>query len=102
MLSYIFLFHHLWEHNKNIASTVLDANIIRQRNKANAINLTGLFATWVTELVYPVFVGLLFFVVSGHNDVRDATSCLKLFDYFLIPLIQIHTSPPLKRFLESK
>jgi hypothetical protein len=101
MMSYIILFHHIWKHNNNVASIVLDQKIVLQRNKANAMNLTGLFATWVTELVYPIFVGLLFFVVPGHNNIRDVVGTFKWFDYFLIPFIQVHTSPPLRRYLEA-
>jgi hypothetical protein len=33
---------------------------------------------------------------------REATPILKLFDFALIPLVQIYTSPPIKRFMMNQ
>ena len=39
--SYIILFSHVWRHDNECAGFILDPKIIRNRNRANAISLTG-------------------------------------------------------------
>jgi hypothetical protein len=37
IFSYIIFFHHVTQHNNNIAANILKPSIIKQRNKANAV-----------------------------------------------------------------
>ena len=99
IISYIFLYYYITFHNNNaIANGVLDASVIRMRNRANAISLTGLFAGWLMEVWYIVFVGFLSATLDS-NLVREVSTVLKYYEFYLIPLVQIHSSPPIKRFM---
>jgi hypothetical protein len=98
ILSYVILFYHVWKHDNKTASFVLDQKVIGMRNRVNAISLTGLFATWVMEVNYIVFGGFLLLLVDDSNFIREVVALVKLFDFYLIPLVQIYTSVPMKRF----
>ena len=56
---FVSLFHHLYNHNKNIASNVLSPSVVQQRNRVNAITMAGQLAGWTMEVWYLVVVGLL-------------------------------------------
>ncbi len=78
------------------------AGQITSRNRVNAISLTGLFATWLMEVAYVIFGGFLLFIISDNNLIREIVTCLKLYDYFLIPFVQVYTSAPIKRQMTSR
>ena len=46
MVSHIFLFVYIYNHNNTIGSTVLEANVIKQRNRVNAVSTVGQVITW--------------------------------------------------------
>ena len=98
ILSYLILFHHVWIHDNKTANFVLDQNVIKMRNRVNAISLTGLFATWMMEVCYVLFGGFLLLLLDDNNFIREVDTFVKLFDYYFIPLVQIYTSAPMKRF----
>ncbi len=100
--SYIILFHHIWKHDNNLAADVLDQNIIKKRNRVNALSVFGLFVTWVIEVLYVVFIGILSFIVIDHDFVREVVGFCRIYDYFLIPFVQIHTSAPIQAFISSR
>ena len=75
--------------------------MIKSRNRANAIGVTGLFTAWLLEVFYIVFGGFLLLIVDDSNLIREVVTSLKLYDYYIIPLIHVHTSPPIKRFMEN-
>ena len=94
---YITFFHHIASHNKNIASTVVQPGIIKQRNQANAITMFGQLLAWVMEVWYAFFMGVL----SAYYDIdtlREVASLLKTLEFFLIPLVEVHTSKPIRDF----
>lgn len=97
---YIILFRYLWHHDNKMAK-YLDTKVIKSRNRANAVSLTGLFATWALELVYIIFGGLLSIVIKDSNLLREVVSSLIPFEYYFIPLIQIYTSPNIKSFMDK-
>ena len=72
----------------------------RMRQRVNAISLTGLVATWLMEVWYILFVGF-FSIFFRMNFVREVWSIIKYYEFYFIPLVQIHTSPPIKRYLSS-
>jgi hypothetical protein len=39
--AYVVYFHHIVVHDNNIASKILQPNVIKQRNKTNAITMSG-------------------------------------------------------------
>ena len=63
--------------------------------------MVGQLASWIMEVWYLVLVGVL----STNFDMdflREVAPLLKHLEFFLIPLVQIYTSPPIKKYLSSK
>ena len=84
-------------HNNNIAANILRREVIKQRNRTNAITMVGLFLTWLMELSYYSLVVILMTLgYDGHS--REIATIIKMFEFSLVPLVQIMTSPPLRRF----
>jgi hypothetical protein len=52
------------------------------------------------ELFHLIFAGFLSLII-GNQWNREVSSFLRHFEFVLIPLIQIHTSPPIKRHQAS-
>ena len=98
---YIILYAYVKNHNNTIAVTVLDAGVIKMRNRANSISLSGQLASWILEVWYIVIIGI-FSNALKYSAMRDVAPFLKTFEFFLIPLFQIKTSAPIKRYLSSK
>ena len=96
--SYVILFRYVWRHDNKTANSVLDTKVINLRNRANAISLTGLFATWALELCYVVFGGVLSIVITDSNFIRELVSALIPFEYYFIPLVQVYSSVPIRNF----
>ena len=46
--------------------------------------------------------GLLPSFLREQEFMRDVVGCVKYYDYYIIPLIQIHTSPPIRRYIAAK
>ena len=100
ILSYIILFHYISQHDNNIAKTVLKPSVIKSRNKANAVNLTGLILGWLMEVWYIILVGIVSLFMD-RNVFRELSGILKFYEFYLIPLVQVHTSGPLKKFMTN-
>ena len=47
---YFAFFVYLFNHNNNIAATVLQPSVVKHRNRTNAISMLGLFITWIIEI----------------------------------------------------
>jgi hypothetical protein len=96
--SYAILFHYIASHNNNNAmNQILKQSDIKARNRSNAISLLVLITGWMMEISYLIAVGVLSFVMD-RNTVREISSILKYYEFYLIPLVQIYTSTPLKQF----
>lgn len=102
MCSYCYLFYYVWKHDNKEAARLLSENIIRKRNRANALSLMGNFSTWLVNMIYVIGAGFVPVLFSNSVSVKEVTSFLKFFDYLVVPFVQIKTSPPLRRFVESK
>lgn len=100
LICYIIIFHHLKVHNNEMMSGILDKNVIKKRNFVNAISLTGLFVCWLLELFHLVFAGFVSLFI-GNQWNREVSTFLRQLEFVLVPLIQIGTSPPIKRHLAS-
>lgn len=79
----------------------LDSRVIKARKRVNAISLMGLFATWVLEFTYTIIAGILAAFISDGNILRELVSSMISFGFFLIPLIQIYTTPSIKSFMKK-
>jgi hypothetical protein len=95
--SYLILYQYLSSHNNKNMGQILKQSEINARNKVNAISLMGLVMGWFMEFWYVFLVGVLGYVFE-KNLLREVSSVLKYFEFFLVPLVQIHTSAPLKKF----
>lgn len=98
---YITFFHHISSHNNNIASTILQPSIIKQRNQANAITMVGQLLAWVMEVWYVFFIVCLS-AIYDIDTLREVASLLKTLEFFLIPLVEVHTSRPIMDFCSKK
>jgi hypothetical protein len=95
---YVVIFAYIYRHNTTVAISLLDAKVIRQRNRQNAISFAGQFATWLLQTFYIVATAVVI-NISKTGYSRELAVVLKTSEFLLVPLIQIFTSPPLKRFV---
>ena len=98
---YIAFFHHTIHHDNTVAIIVIQPEVLKLRNKRNAISMVGLLASWLMELWYIIIVGLLTAMIKDPVYVRDVATLIKMFEFVLLPMVQIFTSEPIKRFLMS-
>ena len=98
--SYLILFSHLHNHNNKVIRGILDKKVLQSRNRANAMSLTGLFMCWMLKVLYIILVGFLSFTLGSKSN-RGVSAFLRYYEFFLIPLIHINTSEPIKRFKSS-
>lgn len=100
IISYIILFTHITHHNNNIAINILQPSVIEKRNASNAISLFGLFISWLIDLLYIFFTGLLFTAFESEW-IREFSSLFINIEFVFIPWIQISTSTTIIRFVKS-
>ena len=72
--------------------------MIKKRNRRNAISMVGQLAGWIMEVWHLVLIGFLT-PIFMLDSLRNTSSLLKNFEFFLIPLVQIWSSAPIKRYL---
>ena len=96
---YIAFFHHTIRHDNTVAIIVIQPEVLKLRNKRNAISMIGLLASWLMELWYIIIVGLLTAIIKDPVYVRDVSTLIKMLEFVLLPLVQILSSEPIKRFL---
>jgi hypothetical protein len=101
MSSYLILYHYLWKHDNQNASRILNQKVITMRNRTNALSLTGLFITLIMEVLFLVLVGFFSLFFEDHNMFRDLGALILMYEYLFIPLAQIYTSPPIRKFISS-
>jgi hypothetical protein len=77
---YITIFSYLSFVNKRNASSVLKPSIIRDRNRSNAISLTGQAAGWIMEVWYIILVGV-FSTIYKFELTRELSPIIKLFEF---------------------
>ena len=102
MSSYITLYRFIWKQDNSLSGRVLSEKVVNMRKKNNALSITGLSATWVMEITHLGFASFISFMVREQEFMRDVVGCVKYYDYYIIPLIQIHTSPPIRRYIAAK
>lgn len=96
---YIKLFYFLYKHNAVIKlANILQPEVLQKRNRKNAITLTGQLAGALVELLYAGFITLLL-IFKINWEIREYFSVFKTSEFFILPIIEILTSPPLKKFV---
>ena len=101
IMCYFILYFYLLNHNNNFAINILDSSVIRMRNLANSISLYGQILSWVMEVWYNVLIGFISNVFNP-SSLREVAPFFKTFEFILVPIVQIYTSPPIKRFIASR
>lgn len=97
---YLAYFQYVYYHDNNIAAKIVSEATILSRNKTTAISMVGQIASWFMEIWYIVLVGVLS-TMFQVDLLREVSVLIKTTEYFLIPLVQVLTSAPLKRFLKN-
>jgi len=101
LISYLVLFRYLYNHDNQVAITILKPDVIKLRNSKNAISLVGQITTWLLESSY--FILLMFYLRFNYNErTREIASICKLLEFTLIPIAQVSTSSPLRKYLIEK
>ncbi len=98
---YITIYYYLTSINNNIGEKVLKQSVVKERNRRNAVSFSGQMASCVLEFWYVFLVGI-FNNFYDTELVREITPILKHFTFFLVPLIQVLTTPPLRTYMSSK
>ena len=98
---YLAYFHFIYNHDNNVAAAVISQSTLKTRNKTNAISMVGQVTSWIMEIWYIVLVGLLS-TMFQIDLLREVSVLIKASEYFLIPLVQILTSAPIKRYFREK
>ena len=97
--SYIVLYSYISCHNNNKSiQQILDQKTLKNRNHSNAISLTGLFISWAWEVWYILLVSIISLLINDANWFRELATLIKCYEFYFIPLVQIYTSAPIKRF----
>ena len=98
---YIAVSQLIMNHNNNIAASILQPGVIKQRNRVNAVTMVGQLLAWLMEVWYLFFIAVL----SGFYDIdtlREVASMLKTLEFVLIPLVEVHTSKPIRDFCSRR
>ena len=96
---YIIIFYIIYKHDNFEAVLILKPSVIKQRNQTNAVTLTGQIICFFIEIWFLIIVGLLA-ILFNEFQMREWAGVIKAVDFFLIPLVMILTSSPLKNFLK--
>jgi hypothetical protein len=73
-------------------------DVIKSRNKRNAISLLGQLSTWILEMTHTIFA--LYLIHRYRLDTNSHFAAFsKLAEFTVIPIVQILCSPPLRKFI---
>ena len=53
-------------------------------------------------MIFVIFGGFLLVAVDDSNFIREVVGFVKPFDFYLIPVLQIHSSAPIRSYIASK
>ena len=80
---------------------VIDFNVMKQRNKKNAITMTGQFLSFLVEIGYAILVILMYNKKESWIFKDIDTWILVIFVWTAITVIQIGTSPEIRRTIRQ-
>jgi hypothetical protein len=106
LICYVTLYKHINDHDNTVAAgivaaVIVDASVVRYRNRVNTISLYGQLSSWILELWFIVAIGLIA-TIFNLNLLREVTQFFRVFQFSLIPFIQIKTSPSIQHNVISK
>ena len=97
LIIYIVFLHHMYKHdNSDRLRRLLDRNVIKDRNRKNAITFFGQFCSFVFE-----FTGLLLFVVAytignGTNKLLPIAITFRIISFVIMPMVEVMMSSVLR------
>lgn len=97
----MFYFNYIYSHDNSIANHIISQGVLHNRNRTTAISMVGQMTCLAIELVYTALVGA-FITLFKFHQLRGVAAMIKIAQFFLIPLIEIFTSSPLRNYLKSK
>ena len=102
-LCYVTIMVSVFMHDKKMAKgKVIDKKVMKQRNKKSAITLTGQFLSFMVEIGYTIVLLTPLHDLLGMDIVEYGNrSILVIFCWTAITVIQIGTSPEMRRFLNG-
>ena len=100
LICYIIFFSHVFYHDNMVAVFVVKREVVRQRNHANSISMAGLFATWFMEVAYICWI-ILLFTSSEFGQIREMLTIVKMSEFVVVPVMQILTSPTLRKSIKE-
>ena len=95
-ICYIIFFCHVIYHDNNIAVMIVKRDVVRQRNRTNAISMAGLFATWVMDASYYCWM-ILFLTSNDYEQMREMLTIVKMSEFAVVPIVQVLTSPAVRK-----
>ena len=93
-------FHYIYHHDNHVAASVISQKVLTSRNKTNAISMVGQAVSLVAVFWYIILIGL-FSTIVEFSLLREVATVVKIADFFIIPLIHIKTSAPMKMFIKK-
>ena len=93
-------FHYIYHHDNHVAASVISQKVLTSRNKTNAISMVGQAISLIAEFWYIIAIGL-FSAMVEFPLLREVGVVVKISDFFIIPLIHILTSAPIKMFIKK-
>ena len=86
---------------KMATDKVIDTNVMKQRNKKNAITMTGQFISFLVEIGYAILLLFLYNKKESWIFKEIDTWILVIFVWTAITVIQIGTSPEIRRTIRQ-
>ena len=101
-LCYLIIVVSIFLHDMKLAKIkVIDMKVMKKRTKKNAITLTGHCLSFMVELGYNILI-LVLYDLDGWIILKyENISILAIFGWTAITVIQIGTSPEMRRFLNG-
>ena len=98
IIIYINFFQYLYRHdNKETLRRLLDPNVIKLRNRTNAITFLGQFCSFVFELSFNVLIHLAVWMGDKENRLVGITVIVGCITSTGGSIIEVLTSPSLKK-----
>ena len=96
IIIYILFFYHIYQHdNSQGLSLLLEAKVIRKRNKRNAITFFGQFCLFILELSFAVLV-ILSITLTTYK-IFGGVVFQKIISLACMPIIEVLISPSLRK-----
>jgi hypothetical protein len=89
------IFLTIMRHNESVAAHILTANSLKRRKMSNSIGLASQIAIWILQIWFIAFA--LVIRLYDKQISSEITSIVKMAEFCLIPIIQIVTTPSLRK-----